>query len=98
MLSLLSLSNLLTWIIVGGIAGVLASLLVRGGGLGLPADIIVGITGALLGGVVLSLLLPGVYKFTGLTLGSLIVAFIGAVILLLIVRLVTGRRLRTSTV
>ena len=102
MLSVLSLSNVLTWAIVGAIAGVLASLLVRGGGLGLPADIVVGVIGALLGGVVLTQLLPGVYKFTGgftgFNIGSLIVAFIGAVILLFIVRLVTGRRPRASTV
>jgi uncharacterized membrane protein YeaQ/YmgE (transglycosylase-associated protein family) len=41
---------------------------------------------------VLSLLLPGTFGLDGFNLGSLIVAFIGAVILLLIVRLFTGRR------
>jgi uncharacterized membrane protein YeaQ/YmgE (transglycosylase-associated protein family) len=86
------LVNLLVWIIVGGIAGWLASLVVQGGGMGVVGDIIVGIVGALIGGFVLSLLLPGTFGLDGFNLGSLIVAFIGAVILLLIVRLFTGRR------
>jgi uncharacterized membrane protein YeaQ/YmgE (transglycosylase-associated protein family) len=86
------LINLLVWIIVGGIAGWLASLVVQGGGIGIIGDIIVGIVGALIGGFLLSLLLPGTFDITGFNLSSLIVAFIGAVILLLIVRLFTGRR------
>ena len=86
------LVNILAWIIVGGIAGWLASLLVQGTGMGIVGDIIVGIVGALIGGFVLSLLLPGTFGFTGFNLGSLIVAFIGAVILLFIVKLFTGRR------
>ena len=86
------LINLLVWIIVGGIAGWLASLVVQGAGMGVIGDIIVGIVGALIGGFVLSLLLPGTFGFTGFNLGSLIVAFIGAVILLAVVRLFTGRR------
>ncbi len=84
--------NILAWIIVGGVAGWLASLLVRGGGMGLIGDVIVGIVGAFLGGSVLSLLLPGTFSFTGFNLGSLIIAFIGAVVLLAILRLFTGRR------
>lgn len=90
------LINLLVWIIVGGIAGWLASLLVRGAGMGIVGDIIVGIVGAFLGGLLLTLLLPGQYSFTGFDLGSLVVAFIGAVVLLLIVRLFAGRSARTT--
>jgi uncharacterized membrane protein YeaQ/YmgE (transglycosylase-associated protein family) len=86
------LINLLVWIIVGGIAGWLASLVVRGGGMGIVGDIIVGVVGALVGGFVLSLLLPGTFGVDGFNLSSLVVAFIGAVILLLIVKLFTGRR------
>lgn len=97
----ISFANLVMWIIVGGVAGWLASLAVRGGGLGLLGDIAVGIIGAFLGGLVLSRLLPGVYAitggFSGFTLGSLIVAFVGAVILLLVVRLFTARRLHSTT-
>src|SRR5262245_15961031 len=86
------LINLLVWIIVGGIAGWLASLVVQGGGMGIVGDVIVGVVGALIGGFVLSLLLPGTFGLDGFNLGSLVVAFIGAVILLLIVKLFTGRR------
>ena len=97
----ISFANLVIWIIVGGLAGWLASVVVRGGGLGLLGDIAVGIIGAFLGGLVLSHVLPGVYAFTGgftgFSLGSLIVAFVGAVILLLVARLFTARRLHSAT-
>lgn len=85
--------SLLAWIIVGGVAGWLASLVVDGGGFGVLGDIIVGIVGAILGGLLLSLLLPGSFSFTGFNFGSLVVAFIGSVILLVLLRLIgAGRR------
>jgi uncharacterized membrane protein YeaQ/YmgE (transglycosylase-associated protein family) len=84
--------NLLAWIVVGGIAGWLAGLVVRGSGLGLIGDVVVGIVGAFIGGFVLSVLLPGTFGFSGFNFGSLIIAFIGAVILLFIVRLFTRNR------
>ena len=87
--------NILAWIIVGGIAGWLASLVVEGTGLGIVGDIIVGILGAFIGAFLLTLLLPGSFAFTGFSLGSLVVAFIGAVILLFIVRLVRGQSVTT---
>jgi uncharacterized membrane protein YeaQ/YmgE (transglycosylase-associated protein family) len=83
--------NLLVWIIVGGIAGWLASIVVRGTGLGIIGDIIVGIIGAVLGSFLLTLVLPGSFTFTGFSWGSLLIAFIGAVILLFIVRFLRGR-------
>ncbi len=86
--------DILAWIVVGGIAGWLASLVVRGGGMGVMMDIIVGIVGAIIGGALLTFLLPGAFAFSGFNLGSLIVAFIGAVVLLLIVRAVMGPRRR----
>ena len=89
--------NILAWIIIGGIAGLLASLLVRGTGLGIIGDIIVGIIGAVVGSFLLTLVLPGTFAFTGFTWGSLIIAFIGAVILLFIVRLVRGRSASART-
>ncbi len=91
------MSNILAWIIVGGIAGWLASMVVRGTGLGIIGDIVVGIIGAVLGGFVLTLLLPGTVGFTGFNLGSAVIAFIGAVILLFIVRLVRGGRASART-
>jgi uncharacterized membrane protein YeaQ/YmgE (transglycosylase-associated protein family) len=77
--------NLLTWLIVGLVAGVLASLVV-GGGFGIIGDIIVGIVGAFIGGWIFSKL--GVSTpFSGLA-GTIFVAFIGAVVLLFILRLI----------
>lgn len=76
--------NILVWIIVGGIAGWLAGLVVQGTGLGVIGDIIVGIVGALIGGFIVSLL--GANGFSGFNIWSLIVAFIGAVVLLLILK------------
>ena len=82
--------SLLTWLIVGLIAGVLASL-VMGGGYGLIGDIIIGIVGAFLGGWLFSMLGVG-SPFGGLA-GTIFVAFIGAVVLLFLIRLFTrGRR------
>ncbi len=82
--------DIVLWIVVGGVAGWLASLVVRGGGLGLLGDIVVGIVGAFLGGFIVSLF--GGEGFTGFNLWSLFVAFIGSVALLFIVRVVTGGR------
>jgi uncharacterized membrane protein YeaQ/YmgE (transglycosylase-associated protein family) len=86
------LGAIIVWIVVGAIAGWLASLVVHGTGLGLLGDIIVGIIGGFLGGLILSLLLPGSYGVSGFNLGSIVVAFIGAVVLLLIVKAFSGRR------
>jgi len=75
----------LIWLlIVGLIAGFLASVVMRGGGYGIVGDIIAGIIGAFIGGWLFSLL--GVSVGGGL-LGSIIVAFIGACILIAILRL-----------
>lgn len=86
--------NILAWIIVGGIAGWLAGLVVQGTGLGIIGDIIVGVVGALIGGFLLSLLLPGTFGFSGFSIGSLIVAFIGAVVLLFILKAIGVSRNR----
>jgi uncharacterized membrane protein YeaQ/YmgE (transglycosylase-associated protein family) len=85
------LGTILAWIIIGGIAGWLASLLVRGGGMGIGMDIVVGIIGGIVGGFILGLLGLG-GGFSGFNVVSLITAFVGAVILLFIVRLFTGGR------
>lgn len=83
--------NFLIYLIVGGIAGWLASLMMkRDGSQGIILNVIVGIIGGFLGGF----LLPMVgLSFAG-TLGFLITAFIGAVVLLLIVNLFTRGRAR----
>lgn len=76
------------WIIIGGIAGALAGRVMRGGGFGILGDIVVGILGAILGGLLLGLF---VSADVGI-IGSFVTAFIGACILLFLVRLFTGNR------
>jgi uncharacterized membrane protein YeaQ/YmgE (transglycosylase-associated protein family) len=80
--------DLLTWLIVGLIAGVLAALVV--GGVGLIGNIVVGVVGAFVGGWIFARL--GVTTpFEGLA-GTIFTAFIGAVVLLLILHLITRAR------
>jgi len=77
----MGLINLLLWILLGGIAGWLASLVMNTNARqGTLMDIVVGIVGAFIGGLVFNLL--GAAGATGFNLYSLFVAFIGAVILL----------------
>jgi uncharacterized membrane protein YeaQ/YmgE (transglycosylase-associated protein family) len=78
--------NLISWILVGAIAGWLAGKVVKGHGMGLLGNIIVGIIGALLGGWLSSVLGLGA-AVTGFNLTSLLVAFGGSVVLLLILKL-----------
>ena len=79
------MNDLLTWIIVGLVAGVLASI-VMGEGYGLVGDIIIGIIGAFVGGWVFRTL--GVHSPWGGLGGTIFVAFIGAVVLLFVLRLI----------
>jgi uncharacterized membrane protein YeaQ/YmgE (transglycosylase-associated protein family) len=87
----LSLSTVVWWLLVGLIAGFLASVVMRGGGYGILGDIIVGIVGAFLGGFLASLLGLGASGF----IGTVIIAFIGACILIAILRAVSGGYRRT---
>jgi len=80
----------LTWIIVGLVAGVLASLVMGGTGYGLIGDIIVGIVGAFVGGWIFASL--GVSSPWGGLPGTIFIAFIGAVVLLFLLRLIRGAR------
>jgi uncharacterized membrane protein YeaQ/YmgE (transglycosylase-associated protein family) len=82
--------DLITWLIVGLIAGLLASFVIGGVGYGLLGDIVIGIVGAVFGGWLFSQLNIKV-PFGGLT-GTIFVAFVGAVVLLLILRAVRPRR------
>jgi uncharacterized membrane protein YeaQ/YmgE (transglycosylase-associated protein family) len=88
--------GILIWIIVGAIAGFLASKVLTGKGMGLLWDIVVGILGAFLGGWLAGL--AGLPVDTGtFTVGGLVAAFIGAVILLVVFRaLATRGMFRTS--
>ncbi len=84
--------GILSWIIVGLIAGWLAGLVVKGGGYGVIGDIILGIVGALIGGFLAANLLGMADAVNGINITSIVVAAIGAIILVLIVRTLTGRR------
>lgn len=80
--------DILIWIVIGAVAGILADIVVRGIRLRLVGKIIVGILGGVAGGYAWSL-------FTGLDLGFLgkiIAAFVGAVIFLMILRAIRGRK------
>lgn len=82
--------TILSWIVVGLIAGFLAGLVVKGGGFGLIGDVIVGVVGGLLGGwISVNLLHFG--SMTGINLESILIAFVGAVILLIVIRLIRRR-------
>jgi uncharacterized membrane protein YeaQ/YmgE (transglycosylase-associated protein family) len=83
--------GLLAWLLVGLIAGFLASVVMRGGGYGIIGDIVVGLVGAFLGGLLMNLLMPD--ENTGFW-GSIVVAFIGACVLIAILRAVGRGRAR----
>jgi uncharacterized membrane protein YeaQ/YmgE (transglycosylase-associated protein family) len=82
------LVDLLTWCIVGLVAGVLASLVMGGTGYGIIGDIIIGIVGAFVGGWIFRTL--GIASPISGIGGTILVAFIGAVVLLFILRLIRG--------
>jgi len=72
------------WLVVGLIAGWLAGLVMKGGGYGILVDILLGILGGFLGGWIFGRL--GIWPGGGM-IGSIIVAFVGAVVLVWITRL-----------
>ena len=80
--------GIIAWLLVGLVACLLAVQFMKGGGYGLVGDIVMGIIGAFVGGILFSFLLPG--SSAGL-IGSIIVAFIGAVVLIALVRALPGR-------
>lgn len=83
--------GILTWIIVGLIAGWLAGMVMKGGGYGILGDIILGIIGAVVGGFLASAIFNIPNATNGFNLTTLIVAFIGAVIVVALVRALPGR-------
>ena len=80
--------GLLSWIILGLVAGVIASFLM-GGGFGLIGSIIIGIIGAVVGGYLASLM--GFGDVSGLDIRSIVIAVIGACIVLFVVHALRGR-------
>lgn len=86
-----NIQNILTWILVGGIAGLLADWVVKRINLGLFGKIIVGILGGFLGGWLLDMVFPN-STFGDTFWGSVVYAFVGAVILLIVLRFFRSKR------
>ena len=94
--------GLIAWLVVGVVAGMLAGMVTRGGGFGLIGDLVVGLIGAFIGGLVFSYLLPispALRNATGMLpgsstglVGSIIVAFLGALVLIALLGGLTRRR------
>lgn len=82
--------SIIGWIILGLLAGWIASLIMKGSGYGILGDMVVGIVGALIGGWLGSALFG--LAVTGLNLTSLVLAIVGAIILIAIYRAVVGTR------
>ena len=80
--------GLIAWLVVGLVAGWLAGQFMQGSGYGLVRDILLGVVGAFVGGILSSFLLPG--SSHGF-LGSILVAFVSAVDLIALVRLLPER-------
>ena len=81
--------GIIAWLIVGLIAGFLAGKVMKGSGYGIIGDLIIGLIGAFLGGLLFGSLVNAEYAL----IGSIVVAFIGAVALLAALKLVSGGRL-----
>jgi len=84
--------SILSWIVVGLIAGWLAGKVMKGGGFGVIGDIIVGVIGGLLGGFLASYFFEVGDPMSGINLASIFIAFLGAILLLFLLRLVSGGR------
>jgi uncharacterized membrane protein YeaQ/YmgE (transglycosylase-associated protein family) len=80
--------GILAWLLVGLISGWLAGTFMKGSGYGVVGDIIVGLIGAGIGGFLSGVFINGSVGFWG----SILVAFIGACILIFIMRLFTSKR------
>lgn len=88
--------NFIIWLVIGGVLGWLASIIMRTNEQqGIFLNVVVGIIGAVLGGLVLAPLFgSGTINDGDYSLASLGVSFVGAIVLLAIVNLVRGRRIR----
>ncbi len=81
--------GILSWIVLGLVSGFIASKLVAGSGAGIIMDVVIGIIGAVVGGYLGSRL--GLGGLEGLSLWSIVLSVVGAVIVLVIYRAVTSR-------
>jgi uncharacterized membrane protein YeaQ/YmgE (transglycosylase-associated protein family) len=85
--------HIITWLLIGLVAGALASVVVRGTGHGIIYDVIVGLAGAVIGGLILHAVRGGPHY--SISVGwEIVVSFVGAVILLLVARATRRSRVR----
>jgi uncharacterized membrane protein YeaQ/YmgE (transglycosylase-associated protein family) len=77
--------HIITWVVIGLIAGLLAAKIVDGGGMGFLRDTLIGLAGAVIGGLLLHAVRGGTHASPSI-LVEIVVAFIGAVILLVIAK------------
>jgi uncharacterized membrane protein YeaQ/YmgE (transglycosylase-associated protein family) len=82
--------SIIAWLVLGLIAGFIASKIVNKTGEGLVLDIVLGIVGAVVGGFLFSLV--GAAPVTGFNIYSVIVAVIGAIVVLVVYHAIVGRR------
>lgn len=88
--------GIIAWLVVGLIAGFLADQVVRNRSFGLVGDIVIGIIGAVIGGFLAGALFNVPDAVNGINIPSIVVAFIGALVLLVILNAVTGRGTTTN--
>ena len=84
--------SILAWIVLGLVAGFIASKVVNNSGEGLVIDIVLGIIGAFVGGYLFTLF--GAAPVTGLNLYSLLVAVVGAIVVIVVYHMIAGGRSR----
>lgn len=82
--------SVISWIILGLIAGFIGSKIVNKSGQGMLMDIVLGIVGAIIGGVIFNFF--GAAGVTGLNIYSLIVSVIGAIVVLFLYHAISGRK------
>lgn len=82
--------SIIAWLILGLIAGFIASKIVNKTGSGVVLDIVLGVVGAIVGGFLFSLI--GAAPVTGFNIYSMLVAIIGAIVVLVIYHAIVGRR------
>ena len=83
--------GILSWIIVGLIAGFLAGQVMRGGSYGVIGDMIIGVLGGLLGGWIAFYFFHIGDPMSGINFQSILIAFAGAILLILVLRMIGGR-------
>ena len=85
--------GLLSWIVLGGLAGWVASMIMKNNrSMGIIANIIVGIVGAFIGGFIMNML--GGHDVTGFNIESFLIALLGSVVLLAIINMIRKGKVR----